>query len=316
MTAKIPCPRRASLRSSALLVTILAATGVFGGDHAHAAPLAAPLAPVAASPAADRMTVTVVGQGPDVILIPGLASSGAVWDATVKQLSATHRVHVVQVAGFAGAPVAGNAEGAVVGPLVEAVDGYIKAKGLKSPAVIGHSLGGFTGLLLAERHPESIGRLMIVDSLPFFSLLFSPAATPDMVRPQAAQMRDATAAMSAEAFASQQAMGAPRFVKSAEGQKQVIAWGGASSPSVVGRAMYDLLVTDARGDLAKVKAPTTLLYAYDAGTGMSAAAADRLFVDAYAGLPGLTARRIDDARHFIMLDQPQAFAQAVADFLK
>jgi pimeloyl-ACP methyl ester carboxylesterase len=111
-------------------------------------------------------------------------------------------------------------------------------------------------------------------------------------------------------------MGAPRFVKSAEGQKQVTAWGGASSPSVVGRAMYDLLVTDARGDLAKVKAPTTLLYAYDAGMGMPAAAADKLFVDAYAGLPGLTARRIDDARHFIMLDQPQAFAQAVVNFLK
>jgi pimeloyl-ACP methyl ester carboxylesterase len=312
MTAKISCPRRAALRTSALLVAILAATGVFGGDHAHAAPQT----PVSVNPAAERMTVTVVGQGPDVILIPGLASSGAVWDATVKQLAATHRIHVVQVAGFAGAPVAGNAEGAVVGPLVEAIDGYIKAKGLKSPAVIGHSLGGFTGLLLAERHPESIGRLMIVDSLPFFSLLFSPAATPDMVRPQAVQMRDATATMSAEAFASQQAMGAPRFVKSAEGQKQVTAWGGASSPSVVGRAMYDLLVTDARGDLAKVKAPTTLLYAYDAGMGMPAAAADKLFVDAYAGLPGLTARRIDDARHFIMLDQPQAFAQAVVNFLK
>jgi pimeloyl-ACP methyl ester carboxylesterase len=297
MTSKTACGRRRALSAPILLLAVLAATGVFGGDHAHAAALA----PIAANPAADRMTVTVVGQGPDVILIPGLASSGAVWDATVKQLSATHRVHVVQVAGFAGAPVGGNADGAVVGPLVEAVDGYIKAKGLKSPAVIGHSLGGFTGLLLAQRHPESIGRLMIVDSLPFFSLLFSPAATPEMVRPQAVQMRDATAAMSPEAFAGQQAMGAPRFVKSAEGQKQVIAWGGASSPSVVGRAMYDLLVTDARGDLAKVKAPT---------------AADRLFVDAYAGLPGLKATRIDDARHFIMLDQPQAFAQAVADFLR
>ncbi|HWT51701.1 MAG TPA: alpha/beta hydrolase, partial [Caulobacter sp.] len=69
-----------------ILMAILAAIGVFGGDHAHAA---------------DRMTVTVTGKGPDVILIPGLASSGAVWDATVKQLSTTHRVHVVQVVGFA-----------------------------------------------------------------------------------------------------------------------------------------------------------------------------------------------------------------------
>jgi pimeloyl-ACP methyl ester carboxylesterase len=312
MLSKHSCSKRTSLHAPAVILAILAATGALSGHDAHAAPPAT----IAASPASDRMTVTVVGRGPDVILIPGLASSAAVWDATVKQLATTHRVHLVQVAGFAGAPVAGNADGEVVVPLVEAIDAYIKARGLKSPAVIGHSLGGFTGLLLAQRHPESIGRLMIVDSLPFFSLLFSPAATPEMVRPQAVQMRDATAAMSAEAFASQQAMGASRFVKSPDGQKQVMAWGGASSPSVVGRAMYDLLVTDARGDLAKVKAPTTLLYAYDSGMGMPPAAADGLFVGAYAGLTGLKARRIDDARHFIMLDQPQAFAQAVSDFLK
>ena len=50
--------------------------------------------------AQERFTATVTGQGPDVILIPGLASSGAVWDATVEQLSPTHRVHVLQVNGF------------------------------------------------------------------------------------------------------------------------------------------------------------------------------------------------------------------------
>ena len=34
----------------------------------------------------DRITVTVRGQGPDVVLIPGLASSSAVWDATTRHL--------------------------------------------------------------------------------------------------------------------------------------------------------------------------------------------------------------------------------------
>lgn len=284
-----------------ILMAILAAIGVFGGDHAHAA---------------DRMTVTVTGKGPDVILIPGLASSGAVWDATVKQLSTTHRVHVVQVVGFAGAPVAGNAEGPVVEPLVEAVDAYIKAGHLTAPAVIGHSMGGFTGLLLARRHPEDVGRLMVVDSLPFFAVLFSPAATVESVKPQAAGMRDAMIAMSPEAFASQQAMTVPRFSKSPEGQKLVLDWSKASSQSVVGRAMYDLLTTDARGDLAAIKAPTTLLYPYDPAMGAPSAMIDKTYADAYATLPGVTLKRIDDARHFIMLDQPKAFAEAVDAFLK
>ena len=283
----------------AVIMAILAALGVFGG-RAHAA---------------DRMTVTVTGKGPDVLLIPGLASSADVWDETAKQLSASHRVHVVQVAGFAGAPVAGNADGPVVEPLVEAVDAYIKANHLKAPAIIGHSMGGFTGLLLAQRHPEDVGRLMIVDSLPFFSLLFSPTATPESVRPQAAAMRDATIAMSAETFASQQAMVAPRYVKSPDGQALMLAWSKASSRSVVGRAMYDLLTTDVRPGLAGVKAPTTLLYPYDPAMGAPVTMIEKIYADAYAGLPGVTLKRVDDSRHFIMLDQPKAFAEAVETFL-
>lgn len=284
----------------AVIMAILAALGVFGG-RAHAA---------------DRMTVTVTGKGPDVVLIPGLASSSAVWDATVKQLSTSHRVHVVQVAGFAGAPVGGNAEGPVVEPLVEAVDAYIKANKLSSPAIIGHSMGGFTGLLLAQRHPEDVGRLMIVDSLPFFALLFSPTATVDGVKPQAAAMRDAAIAMSPEAFANQQAMAAPRYVKSPEGQALMLAWSKASSQSVVGRAMYDLLTTDARPGLGAVKAPTTLLYPYDPAMGAPVTMIEKIYTDAYAGLPGVTLKRVDDSRHFIMLDQPKAFAEAVETFLK
>lgn len=292
-------------RLFAILMAIMAAIGVFGGRHAHAAPKGE-----------DRITVTVTGKGPDVVLIPGLASSGAVWDETVKQLAPTHRVHVVQVAGFAGAPVAGNAEGPVVEPVVEAVAAYIKANHLKAPAVIGHSMGGFTGLLLACRHPDDVGRLMIVDSLPFFSVMFSPSATAESMKSQAAAMRDATISMSADAFASQQAMSAPRFVKSPEGQKLMQQWSAASSQSVVARAMYDLLTTDARSELSAVKAPTTLLYPFDPAMGAPTAMIDKTYADAYAGLPGVTLKRIDDSRHFIMLDQPKAFAEAVETFLK
>jgi len=291
-------------RAVACLIAILAAIGVFGGNHAHAAPVS------------DRIAVTVSGQGPDVVLIPGLASSGAVWDATVKQLSGRYRVHVVQVAGFAGAPVGGNAEGAVLEPLVEAVDRYIKSAGLKSPAVIGHSMGGLTGLMLARRHPEALGRLMIVDSLPFYAVLFSPAATVEGVRPQAIAMRDGMSAMSAETFAAQQAMTMPRLVKSPDGLKAALDWSRTSSKAVVARALYDVLTTDMRGELAAVTTPTTMLYPYDPAMGAPQAMVDQTYAGAYAKLAGARLERVDGAFHFIMLDQPGAFATAVERFLK
>lgn len=299
MTFRLPA------RAGARLISVFAAIAMFVGKPAQAA-----------SAASDRIAVTVSGQGPDVVLIPGLASSGAVWDATVKQLSGRYRVHVVQVAGFAGAPVAGNAEGPVLEPLVEAVDGYIKSAGLTSPAVIGHSMGGLTGLMLARRHPEALSRLMIVDSLPFYAVLFSPAATVEAVRPQAVAMRDSMTTMSAETFAAQQAMGMSRLVKSPGGLKTALDWSKASSQAVVARAMYDVLTTDMRGELAAVKTPTTMLYPYDPVMGAAQAAIDQTYAGAYASLAGAKLQRIDGALHFIMLDQPAAFAAAVDRFLK
>ena len=55
---------------------------------------------------------TVIDEGtvgkPDVVLIPGLGSSRAVWDGEVKLLAPNYRLHLVQVDGFAGAPAGAN----------------------------------------------------------------------------------------------------------------------------------------------------------------------------------------------------------------
>ena len=44
-------------------------------------------------------------------------------------------------------------------------------------------MGGLMTLMLAKKHPEAAGKLMIVDALPFYGMLFGPTATPDAVRP-------------------------------------------------------------------------------------------------------------------------------------
>jgi pimeloyl-ACP methyl ester carboxylesterase len=268
-----------------------------------------------ADPVSDRITVTVRGQGPDVVLIPGLACSSAVWDATAARLEGHYRLHIVQFAGFAGSPSRANAQGPVIQPTVDAIDAYIKTNKLKSPKVIGHSLGGLMGLALAAQHAEDVGGLMVVDSLPFYGVLFG-ATDAAAAAPQAAAMRDAILAETQDAYARGERDFVPTLVKSPDGCKAVAGWAVASDKSVVARAMYEDIITDIRPKLPEIKTPVTLLYPWDASTGMPQAAVDGLYQRSFAPLPNKTTVRIDGSSHFIMLDQPDAFAARVDAFLK
>jgi pimeloyl-ACP methyl ester carboxylesterase len=280
-----------------------------------AALLALPTITAGADPVSDRMTVTVSGNGPDVILIPGLACSGAVWDATVAHLGGHYRVHVVQLAGFAGAPARANAQGPIIQPAIDALDAYIKTNQLKSPRVIGHSLGGLIGTMLALQHPEDVGKLMIVDSLPFYAALFGAKDTA-AAAPMAAGMRDSIISESQDAYAQSETNFLHSLVKSPEGFKQVVSWAVTSDKSVVARAMYEDTTTDIRSRLPEIKTPVTMLYPWDASTGMPQAIFDNMYQQSYAALPDKTIIRIDGSLHFIMFDQPDAFAARVDAFLK
>jgi pimeloyl-ACP methyl ester carboxylesterase len=263
----------------------------------------------------DRITVTVQGHGPDVLLIPGLASSSAVWDATAGHLENHFRLHIIQVAGFAGSPSHANAQGPVLQPTVEAIDAYIKTNKLQTPKVIGHSLGGLMAEMLAIQHPEDVGGLMIVEALPFYGALFGAKDT-SAVAPQAAAMRDSILAQTQDDYAKSETAFVHMLVKSPDGYKLATKWAVASDKSVVARAMYEDMTTDIRPQLQKIKVPVTILHAWDALPGIPQAAADRLYEESYAALPNKKIVRIDDSFHFIMLDQPDKFAAEVDKFLK
>ncbi|MEQ1781606.1 MAG: alpha/beta hydrolase [Hyphomonadaceae bacterium] len=263
--------------------------------------------------AQQRFTATVTGQGPDVILIPGLASSGDVWDATVKQLSPTHRVHVIQVSGFAGAPAGANAEGEVIKPLAAEIAAY--AAKLDHPAIIGHSIGGLMALEIAAAKPDSLSRVMVVDALPFYSLLYGPTATAEAALPFAEQARTQILAMPDDKFAAAQTQTMAMMSNTEATRPTLVDWSVRSDRHVMAQAMYDAMIDDARPLLPAIKAPVTVLYAWDATMGQPQELADDTFQGAYAGLPTAKLTRIDGSFHFIMLDQPAAFAAAVTAFL-
>jgi pimeloyl-ACP methyl ester carboxylesterase len=286
---------------------ILAAAGALA-----ACATSAPQAQQAFAPT--RFSVEVTGQGPDVILIPGLASSRDVWDATVAQLSATHRVHAVQLAGFAGEPAGAAGEGEVVHPFVHDLHRYIEANHIEHPAIIGHSLGGLSSLILASHHPESVGRVMVVDALPFFSVLIDPNATAHTIEPIAAAARERMLAMNAEEFAAGQMLTMNRLIRTEAPRPAAVQWSLASDRSVMARAMYEVMTTDMRGDLPSIRTPVTIVYANDPAIAPEAAIAGLYGV--YAALPNHRLVRVDQSYHFVQLDQPAAFASAVEEFLR
>jgi pimeloyl-ACP methyl ester carboxylesterase len=262
-----------------------------------------------------RFSVVIQGKGTDVILIPGLASSRDVYAAEAKLLAPNYRLHLIQIAGFAGEPAGPNATGPILALVVDQLHQYIVTNHLQPVPVIGHSLGGLLTLMLAQAHPEDVSKLLIVDTLPFYGLNFDPAATVDSARPEAQVMHDQFVAMPNDQFAASAPFYTDRLVKDPEGQRQVSASSIASDRTVFANAMLEDLGTDLRPQLAGIKTPMTLLYPYETSKG-PADQVTALYTTAYAAKPNIHLIRIDDSRHFIMYDQPAAFDKAVQAFLK
>jgi len=293
---------------------IASAVAVGAGAVAFAA-RAEPAAAAATAPfASSRLSVEVVGSGPDVVLIPGFASSREVWRAEAERLKATHRVHLVQLAGFAGEPWT-HGEGPFVQPVIDELARYIAEAGLERPAVIGHSMGGMTGLLLAQQHPELVGGLMSVDSLPFFSALFGPQVTAETARPFADQAAAGILATEPAAYRAQQGQTAIGLARDPATRAAMVEWSMSSDRQAMAAAIREVMTTDLRPGLAAMTTPVWAIYASDADGGAPAAGADAVWGREYAPLPAVRLIRVDGSRHFIMADQPAKFAELVDQFL-
>ncbi len=267
---------------------------------------AAPAAPVPA-----RVTITASGKGPDVIFIPGLASAPKVWDKAIAGLNGKYRVHRVQITGFGG-PGTINRTGPVLDGVIAELHAYVKRNKIKRAAVVGHSMGGFLSLMLALRHPEDTGRIMIVDSLPFAGLLFGANDVTEANR-RATPINDRMSALDQAGFAAGQERTMMTLVKSDAERPWLVAMAGASDPATVGHIFYEVATTDLRGDLAKLKVPAIVLYAHNAY--FTAEMAAQAYGAAYQANPRVKLTPVADSYHFIMQDQPVVFARELAAFL-
>jgi pimeloyl-ACP methyl ester carboxylesterase len=259
--------------------------------------------------------VTVRGSGPDVLLIPGLSSSPEVWESTMAALPG-YRYHLVQVSGFAGRPAGANASGPVVEPVAGEIARYIKERGLRKPAVVGHSLGGFWGMMVASRQPELVSRLMVVDMMPFMgAMIGGPKATPESVRPMAEQFRKGIASSAGaqrQAITDQTIAG---MIRTENLRAAAVRHSLTSDADVSAQAMYDLITTDLRPELGKIAVPTTVLWVRPPSAPVNEEQMAGFYRMSYASLPQARLVRVPNAWHFIMWDEPEAFRRELSAFL-
>ncbi len=270
----------------------------------------------------DRLSVVVDGPegAPDLILIPGLSSSPAVWQGTVDHLNGRYRVHRIHVAGFAGAAAQANAQGdtpqPVGAPVAEEIARYIREQHLNRPAVVGHSMGGTMGMMLAARHPDLVGRLMVVDMIPFMGAMFgAPGATAESVTPVADQIWTAQSTSPREAYVAQATPAINGMINTESRREEALQDMRGSDQKVSAAAFRELVTTDLRPELARITAPTEVLYVKFNDARMTDAITDAIYQTSFATLPGARLKRIDDSAHFIMFDQPEAFYGELDAFL-
>ncbi|MEG1452827.1 alpha/beta fold hydrolase [Brevundimonas sp.] len=271
-----------------------------------------------------RLHVRVDGEEglPDLVLIPGLSSSPEIWQPTVDALKGRYRIHRIHVSGFAGSPAGDNAQNGqtpmpVAAPVAEEIARYIREQNLNKPAVIGHSMGGTIGMMLSARHPDLVGKLMVVDMVPFAGAMFGGTdATVAAVTPVADQIWTTQAKLPRAAYVMAATQTINGMINTQSRREEALQHMRDSDQGVSAAAFRELIVTDLRPELGQITAPTTVLYVKFNDARMTNEVTDAIYAASFANKPGVTLKRIDDSAHFIMFDQPQRFAIEIDTFLK
>ena len=241
------------------------------------------------------------GDGPPVVLVHGLGGTLHAWHGVIENLSLHHHVVALDLRGH-GRSEAGR--GSVsIGNLADDVRALIEALELPAVTLVGHSIGTLVAQQLATTKPEMVDQLVLVGGISYFE---PPAKDAYLKR---AEMVEADGM---DALVDDWLPGAlaPRTA--------------AMSPPLVGLLRDMFLRNDpssyAETCRALAKAPAikregigqrTLLLVGDHDRSTPIAMTEELHRD----IPVSLVRVIPGAAHWVALEQPDAVAAAILEFL-
>ncbi len=272
-----------------------------------------PLPQPAASFDSGMLHVDRYGNGSKaIVFIPGLGCGPWSWAEQIRHFSSTYTVYAITLPGFDGRPFTPQSD------LFAAFDrdfwAFVRTQHLEKPVVVGHSLGGTLAFELAESHPERLGGVVALDGLPVFPMLAQ--STPAQREAAATKLASSIAQQTHDQLLAYEVsymkqigtvnddLDTPVATLVAKSDPNAIAaWGAAD------------LRSDLRDGLVKADVRIVELMPYAQPSPYSKDQTIAFYRLLVSGAPKVDVVPIDGARHFAMLDQPQAVDDAITRFL-
>jgi len=265
-----------------------------------------------------RVSFTIAGRGPAVVLIHGVAGRAAQWDQIVGLLAENHMVVAPDLLGHgeSAKPRGDYSLGAHASGIRDLVVGL----GIEHASVVGHSLGGGIAMQFAYQFPERCERLALVSSgglggevhplLRAATLPGSEIVLPLLAHPRVVEV----ASLLPRALGQVGLRTRPDLTEMARGYQSL-------SKAAARSAFIHTLrsVIDPTGQ--RIDASDRLYLASQMPTLIVWGLRDRIIPveharPAHEGMPGSRLELFEQAGHFPHLDDPLRFARTLEEFFE
>lgn len=192
--------------------------------------------------------------GEAIILLPGFACSGEVWNETIALLDIDFVCYSLTMSGFAGTKPQQNISFI---ELEKAIVSFIQNNSIQKPIIIGHSMGGGLAMALAADYPNLVSKIVVVDALPCLAALTNPKF-------QSNEKPDCTSttnlmALSNEQFYEMQKATIPNLLSNTKWQETVIKWSVDSDRKTFATMYCDISNVDLRSKMQHITCPNLIL---------------------------------------------------------
>jgi 3-oxoadipate enol-lactonase len=247
------------------------------------------------------VNAAVSGDGGPLILLHSLLSDRASFASIEPVLSRSHRVIVPELPGFGGSQAVSGGLAAVADRMAEVV----REAGAEDTIVLGNGYGGFVTLQMAIRHPDIASKLILADCGAAFSEEGRQAFRNMAAAAKAKGLAAITDVAMRRLFALEfQAVQGELMRDRREAFLK-------TDSNVLQAACAQLAELDLRPELSKVKIPVLVLVGEQ-----DEATPPPMSHELAALLPNARLKILTGCAHVPQLQAPQAFLDAIADFLK
>ncbi|MGK0254070.1 MAG: pimeloyl-ACP methyl ester carboxylesterase [Mariniflexile sp.] len=105
---------------------------------------------------------TDTGIGNTIVLLHGFLENASMWDAFIPELIKKNRIICIDLLGHGKTPCLGYVH--TMELMAEAVETVLNHLKTNNPIVIGHSMGGYVALAFAEKNPNTLKGLCLMNS--------------------------------------------------------------------------------------------------------------------------------------------------------